>query len=433
MIWYLLLVYIVAVHGKWLQAGKNHSKTNFHMIVQLRLGIESTGVRFVDCDPTCATGHVLYSTDDVTKDDAIRWKKLNEATNLYDIQYSVPQSQHRAHVLMAVRPSDCSSSSCESTEESLLECRSGTIKSEGQCKICEPGKYQQSNECVSCSPGRVSLSAQVFCSACEAGKTSQEGSRTCQACAEGRFSKAGDAMCTVCPSGFASEPSSSSCNQKLKVQAEVTQQITISGGAAVEDYLLSSGDSGSEVVEGLRNIIADSVGVPKERVQIVSIGQKHVSSRHQRRLSAGVVIKYRILVETEKDIPDIEEKTKNLQESPTEFEIQFKQFVSNIPDIDVNAISVSIGQFTTEILSTTFFTDTVIIYISVAVVVLAVLLFILCKCMGGKKRVKYTALRQIPEEPKYKPIYMQPLVKTKEPRIVLKSLIKDTNKNEIKF
>lgn len=398
--------------GKRLKAGKHHSKANFHMVVQLPSGIASTHVRFVDCTPSCANGQELYSTNDVTTDDNIRVQSLDEGAHLYDIQYAVPVEQRRPHILMAVRASDCSSTSCESTEESFLDCRQGSIKVGDSCSECNAGEYQNEGECAVCVAGRTSSVGAVTCQKCPPGHTSSEGAAECERCAEDYYALSGDGECTKCPTGRVSNPGSSSCDAGPPPVAEVKQSIILFGvtRANVE-----------ATVPELTQALSELVGAP---VEIISIGGVAVS--RGRRLSTGVDVEYRVLVTKTEQLAEVEERTRRLQESPDELVTEFKSLIQDVPDIDIDAITVSVGEFVTTMLSVgSVFSRSNILYITVPAAIgalmLALLVWYLCKTDNKIAHVT-------------NPLYLEPLVaRQQKERLVLEPLIQVQNTKKIKF
>jgi len=400
-------------HGKRLQAGNLHSKANFHMVVQLPSGIASTRVRFVDCTPSCSTGEELYSTNDVTTDDNIRVQSLDEGAHLYDIQYEVPVEQQRPHILMAVRASDCSSASCESTEESFLDCRQGSIKVGDSCSECNAGKYQNEGECAVCVAGRTSSVGAVTCHKCPSGHTSLEGAAECERCAEDFYALSGDRECTKCPAGRVSNPGSSSCEAGPPPVAEVKQTIKLFGvtRANVE-----------ATVPELTQALSELVGA---QVKIVSIGGVTVVSMG-RRLSTGVDVEYRVLVTKTEQLAEVEERTRRLQESPDELVTEFKSLIRDVLDVDVDAITVSVGKSETiMLLERSVFSRSNILYITVPAAIgalmLALLVWYLCKTDNKIAHVT-------------NPLYLEPLVaRQQKERLVLEPLIQVQNTKKIKF
>ena len=421
MLWFILCTCMALLaRGKRLKAGKHHSKANFHMVVQLPSGIASTHVRFVDCTPSCANGQELYSTDDVTTDDNIRVQSLDEGAHLYDIQYEVPVEQQRPHILMAVRASDCSSASCESTEESFLDCRQGSIKDGDSCSECNAGKYQNEGECAVCVAGRASSVGAVTCHKCPSGHTSLEGAAECERCAEDFYALSGDRECTKCPAGRVSKSGSSSCDAGPPPVAEVKQTIKLFGvtRANVEATVLELAQALSELVGAPVEIISIGGMAPIYRgVAVVSRG---------RRLSTGVDVEYRVLVTKTEQLAEVEERTRRLQESPDELVTEFKSLIQDVPDIDIDAITVSVGEFVTTMLSVgSVFSRSNILYITVPAAIgalmLALLVWYLCKTDNKIAHVT-------------NPLYLEPLVaRQQKERLVLEPLIQVQNTKKIKF
>ena len=351
-------------HGKRLQAGNLHSKANFHMVVQLPSGIASTRVRFVDCTPSCSTGEELYSTNDVTTDVNIRVKSLDEGAHLYDIQYAVPVEQQRPHILMAVRASDCSSTSCESTEESFLDCRPGSIKVGESCTECDAGEYQSEGECAVCVAGRASSVGSVKCHKCPSGHTSLTGAAECERCTRGFYALSGDSECIECPLGRVSDPGSSSCESGPPPIAELRVKMVLFG--------VSRTDVESTVRE-LTQVFSKLVGAP---VEIVSIGGEAVSRR--RRLFTSVEVEYRVLVTQKEQLAEVEERTRRLQESTEQLVTEFKSLIRDVLDVDVDAITVSVGKSETIMLlerSVFTFTNMMYVLILIAIAIVALSLY----------------------------------------------------------
>lgn len=396
-------------HGKRLQAGNLHSKANFHMVVQLPSGIASTRVRFVDCTPSCSTGEELYSTNDVTTDVNIRVKSLDEGAHLYDIQYAVPVEQQRPHILMAVRASDCSSTSCESTEESFLDCRPGSIKVGESCTECDAGEYQSEGECAVCVAGRASSVGSVKCHKCPSGHTSLTGAAECERCTEGFYALSGDSECIECPLGRVSDPGSSSCESGPPAIAELRVKMVLFG--------VSRTDVESTVRE-LTQVLKKLVGAP---VEIVSVGGEAVSRR--RRLFTSVEVEYRVLVTQKEQLAEVEERTRRLQESTEQLVTEFKSLVRDVLDVDVDAITVSVGKSETiMLLERSIFTFTNMMYVLILIAVASVALS-LYTCRTTK-RTTHSAT----------PLHFETFVGRRQKKcLVLEPLIKVQNLKKIKF
>ena len=410
-----MLLFILCVcmalfsHGKRLQAGNLHSKANFHMVVQLPSGIASTRVRFVDCTPSCSTGEELYSTNDVTTDVNIRVKSLDEGAHLYDIQYAVPVEQQRPHILMAVRASDCSSTSCESTEESFLDCRPGSIKVGESCTECDAGEYQSEGECAVCVAGRASSVGSVKCHKCPSGHTSLTGAAECERCTEGFYALSGDSECIECPLGRVSDPGSSSCESGPPAIAELRVKMVLFG--------VSRTDVESTVRE-LTQVLKKLVGAP---VEIVSVGGEAVSRR--RRLFTSVEVEYRVLVTQKEQLAEVEERTRRLQESTEQLVTEFKSLVRDVLDVDVDAITVSVGKSETiMLLERSIFTFTNMMYVLILIAVASVALS-LYTCRTTK-RTTHSAT----------PLHFETFVGRRQKKcLVLEPLIKVQNLKKIKF
>ena len=396
-------------HGKRLQAGNLHSKANFHMVVQLPSGIASTRVRFVDCTPSCSTGEELYSTNDVTTDVNIRVKSLDEGAHLYDIQYAVPVEQQRPHILMAVRASDCSSTSCESTEESFLDCRPGSIKVGESCTECDAGEYQSEGECAVCVAGRASSVGSVKCHKCPSGHTSLTGAAECERCTRGFYALSGDSECIECPLGRVSDPGSSSCESGPPPIAELRVKMVLFG--------VSRTDVESTVRE-LTQVFSKLVGAP---VEIVSIGGEAVSRR--RRLFTSVEVEYRVLVTQKEQLAEVEERTRRLQESTEQLVTEFKSLIRDVLDVDVDAITVSVGKSETIMLlerSVFTFTNMMYVLILIAIAIVALSLYT-CRTT---KRTMHSAT----------PLHFETFAGRRQKKcLVLEPLIKVQNLKKIKF
>jgi len=413
MLFFILCMCVsLLVHGKRLKAGKHHSKANFHMVVQLPSGIASTHVRFVDCTPSCANGQELYHTDDVETDGNIHVKSLSEGVHLYDIQYAVPVEQQRSHILMAVRASDCASTSCESTEESFLDCRPGSIKVGNSCSDCDAGEYQSEGECALCTAGRTSSVGSVSCHVCPSGHTSLEGAAECEQCAEGFYALSGDSECRNCPLGRISDPGSSSCEAGPTPIAELRGKMVLFG--------VSRANVEATAAE-LTQALAEVVGAP---VEIISIGG--VAVNRGRRLSTGVEVEYRVLV-TEKDqLSKVEEKTNSLQESSGQLVTEFKRLIEDVPDIDIEAITVSVGEIVTTMLSVgSVFSNSNVLYIAVpstiGALMFAVMFWYLCKRVNKTTHVST-------------PLFLEPLAaRRQKERLILEPLIQVQDSKKIKF
>ena len=410
-----MLLFILCVcmalfsHGKRLQAGNLHSKANFHMVVQLPSGIASTRVRFVDCTPSCSTGEELYSTNDVTTDVNIRVKSLDEGAHLYDIQYAVPVEQQRPHILMAVRASDCSSTSCESTEESFLDCRPGSIKVGQSCTECDAGEYQSEGECAVCVAGRASSVGSVKCHKCPSGHTSLTGAAECERCTRGFYALSGDSECIQCPLGRVSGPGSSSCESGPPPIAELRVKMVLFG--------VSRTDVESTVRE-LTQVLKKLVGAP---VEIVSVGGEAVSRR--RRLFTSVEVEYRVLVTQKEQLAEVEERTRRLQESTEQLVTEFKSLVRDVLDVDVDAITVSVGKSETiMLLERSIFTFTNMMYVLILIAIATVALS-LYTCRTTK-RTMHSAT----------PLHFETFVGRRQKKcLVLEPLIKVQNLKKIKF
>lgn len=396
-------------HGKRLQAGNLHSKANFHMVVQLPSGIASTRVRFVDCTPSCSTGEELYSTNDVTTDVNIRVKSLDEGAHLYDIQYAVPVEQQRPHILMAVRASDCSSTSCESTEESFLDCRPGSIKVGESCTECDAGEYQSEGECAVCVAGRASSVGSVKCHKCPSGHTSLTGAAECERCTRGFYALSGDSECIECPLGRVSDPGSSSCESGPPPIAELRVKMVLFG--------VSRTDVESTVRE-LTQVLKKLVGAP---VEIVSIGGEAVSRR--RRLFTSVEVEYRVLVTQKEQLAEVEERTRRLQESTEQLVTEFKSLVRDVLDVDVDAITVSVGKSETiMLLERSIFTFTNMMYVLILIAI-AIVALSLYTCRTTK-RTMHSAT----------PLHFETFAGRRQKKcLVLEPLIKVQNLKKIKF
>jgi len=411
-----MLLFILCVcmalfsHGKRLKAGNLHSKANFHMVVQLPSGIASTRVRFVDCTPSCSTGEELYSTNDVTTDVNIRVKSLDEGAHLYDIQYAVPVEQQRPHILMAVRASDCSSTSCESTEESFLDCRPGSIKVGESCTECDAGEYQSEGECAVCVAGRASSVGSVKCHKCPSGHTSLTGAAECERCTRGFYALSGDSECIECPLGRVSDPGSSSCESGPPPIAELRVNMVLFG--------ISRADVEATVPE-LTQALKKLVGA---QVKIISIGGVAVVSRG-RRLSTGVDVEYRVLVTKTEQLAEVEERTRRLQESTEQLVTEFKSLVRDVLDVDVDAITVSVGKFETiMLLGRSIFTFTNMMYVLILIAIATVALS-LYTCRTTK-RTMHSAT----------PLHFETFVGRRQKKcLVLEPLIKVQNLKKIKF
>lgn len=410
-----MLLFILCVcmalfsHGKRLQAGNLHSKANFHMVVQLPSGIASTRVRFVDCTPSCSTGEELYSTNDVTTDVNIRVKSLDEGAHLYDIQYAVPVEQQRPHILMAVRASDCSSTSCESTEESFLDCRPGSIKVGESCTECDAGEYQSEGECAVCVAGRASSVGSVKCHKCPSGHTSLTGAAECERCTRGFYALSGDSECIECPLGRVSDPGSSSCESGPPPIAELRVKMVLFG--------VSRTDVESTVRE-LTQVLKKLVGAP---VEIVSIGGEAVSRR--RRLFTSVEVEYRVLVTQKEQLAEVEERTRRLQESTEQLVTEFKSLVRDVLDVDVDAITVSVGKSETiMLLERSIFTFTNMMYVLILIAI-AIVALSLYTCRTTK-RTMHSAT----------PLHFETFAGRRQKKcLVLEPLIKVQNLKKIKF
>ena len=159
----LFLCLLNLIHGLRLHAGESHNKSNLHIIVKLQEGLNGTGLRFVDCNPNCSSGTVFFDAPNVMDTPLVKWKHLQNMGMVYDIQYTVPQNKQTQHIDMIIRPSGCTSSSCEVSEESYPECRPGHILEREVCHVCQAGKYQE----------------EILCKDCVNGKTSRPGVQSC--------------------------------------------------------------------------------------------------------------------------------------------------------------------------------------------------------------------------------------------------------------
>lgn len=281
----MILVYLCflnLVHGLRLHTGQFHNKSNFHIIAQLPGGIDGTGVRFVNCDPDCSSGTVFFNTYNLTNAPRIRWQRIS-TTSLYDIQYTVPPDQQKQYIDMIIRPSGCTESSCEMSEESYPECGRGHILDATKCRICEAGKYQE----------------EILCKTCVSGKTSGPGVQTC--------------IDEVAP------PSK---------RTEIRQTMTFEGINVTQM---------EEKREPLRVWIATTVGVPLSSVVIEYIGTAltRLSSSGGATLSTTlsttsggtVIVEYYIIVLDEKQVEVVKNKVISFGNSIEEVKALFKGLV----------------------------------------------------------------------------------------------------------
>jgi len=326
--WWWLFTLTLA-HGMHLHAGRDHNMSNFHIIAQLPGGLNATGIMFIDCSPSCASGSVLLNVTDLTAADSIRASRVLQ--DVYDIQWTVPEDKQRHHINMILVPPGCVERACRISEESYPECGPGSILTSGTCHACAAGAYQHETQCT--------------------------------VCAAGRYSARGASECAYCPAGQFSTAGASSCASLTPPVATVQQTITFVG--IPKASLKTQRD-------GLRILIADLYDVPVTHVDIISIGGDLLTGR---RLSDSVPVEYRVLVYEAEDVQTVETRAVNLQP-----ESLVQKLVDRfLPAFDSTGVTAALGTPVTRLLaSVQEHSWDIAVPIGAGVLVLAVVLWAVC-------------------------------------------------------